>query len=111
MDGYSKLQDETGCKLACKRTIYPLTLTAESPSILFGQNAWNSSVFILSYQPSNKINRQTEFYTYTSSNFITDVGGNLGLFLGLSGYGVFKMGLGKLAMRLSKLSQGPLVRK
>ena len=69
----------SGCYPKCKHTIYTLEVHERTKE---GHSNWTSEVYI---QPkSSEVKYSTEYYSFDINDLISNIGGNLGLFLGWS---------------------------
>ena len=75
----ASVKRESGCYPKCKHTTYTLEVYEKTKD---GNSNWTSEVFI---QPkSSEVKFSKEYYSFGSNDLISNIGGNLGLFLGWS---------------------------
>lgn len=91
--GTPSLSSETGCQLPCRRDRYTtseqINLDANAiPVDTFVQMKANETVIVVQKPGRLRETHKTEVRAYTFGDFMSDVGGLLGLFLGLSVWGV-----------------------
>ena len=103
LEGYGYLQGTTGCQLPCRRKIYPVTPVSETQSRLINPIFANHSGFYVTYFPATEISKKTEVEAYGPSIFLTNIGGNMGLFLGLSIWSIFQFGMERAHGTLHRL--------
>ena len=90
----------TKCKLPCTFAYYEVT--SHLPNFVESNNA-SRSVNLILYADSEKVIHTKEIMIYTSNNLIADVGGYLGLLLGVSIYSLYKGILSFVKTGLKKL--------
>ena len=101
---YSELRDNSGCLMPCEHYEYDMDLEeiAHTPATagLFDFNV-TSVAFSLA---STELPVVTEVYLYGASDLVGDIGGCLGMFLGVSMVSIYQMALDVFdkAMRKAK---------
>ena len=92
-DGYQSLYALTKCLRPCQKVEYQLTQVfrdrienSMDESVNFGKKFGDnsSSILIFYHNPKEDIKKIEEVPKYTAISFISDVGGILGVFLGVS---------------------------
>ena len=76
LSGSADLSARTGCLKLCRRTEYTLRTALELPEV-------DTGIALLKHH-GETATRRVEVLEYTLSDLISDVGGMLGLFLGMS---------------------------
>ena len=98
-NGQKDLEKETGCLKTCYNTVYDLTQfrkfeikyfsEPKVKSFLKNSNDTVSPTIMINHQKSNKIIQHEEVLEYDLSNFVSDSGGTVGIFVGLSFWSIF----------------------
>ena len=98
--GKDKLYEETGCQVPCQQTKYILEdfmmsdinsmNDPEIQNFLSKQNSGgNVSMIVISHHKSNTIIQNEEILEYDASRIISEVGGIVGIFIGLSFWSIY----------------------
>jgi hypothetical protein len=98
-NGAEKMYQRTGCRAQCEVMEYSTSLfakvhrdyvTDESRLILEAQNNTTSSLLIINHIAVDHVALKEEIPLYTAISYIGDVGGIVGIFLGMSFWSTFE---------------------
>lgn len=93
MKGLNKLSKESGCDIPCLNTWYlprefitfhTSQVRDESLKVLEEHNEVNGSILVVSHVEQERYEMKTEMHAYSLYQFICDIGGISGVFLGIS---------------------------
>ena len=98
-NGEKDLEKETGCLKTCYNTLYDLTQFRKFDIKYFSEpkiktflkthNDTVSPTIMINHQKSNKIIQHEEVLEYDLAKFVSDSGGTVGIFVGLSFWSIF----------------------
>ena len=100
MKGLNKLSKESGCHIPCKNTwysprefitFYTSQVRDESLTILDQHNETNGSILVVSHVEQDRYAMKTEMPAYSLYQFICDIGGISGVFLGISFWTLYQL--------------------
>ena len=78
---------EAGCPLSCENIEYHLRLSKMGRNVVADKETYNTTTLFIKYS-THKIKIEEEYILMGPNAIISATGGSLGLFLGLSCYGV-----------------------
>jgi hypothetical protein len=98
-NGAEKMYERTGCRVQCEVMEYPTSqfakfhrdyITDRTRFILEAQNDTTSSLLIINHIANEHVAIKEEVPIYTAISYLADVGGIVGIFLGMSFWSIFK---------------------